>query len=316
MTSSSNHVEYTLQNFKVDPAVPHPTILLIGKRFSGKSTTSVAIASKYKVHRWAAWCGTKDTEDYWAQKFGSSASVWGPDETGRAALIRIIKYQQEKARLYTKVLKSPFPDKYSIGLIFDDVTSKRCFRKGEILEDLFSNGRHYKALIIISCQYIKQLPPAIRTNTDYLFMLYNTKRTCKILHEEFIEIPDDYEVFLQLMRAVVGGQRDQEGRMHRNVLIYNNCSQSRRLDSVFAVYQHSPSFNPECVRLGSPEWRRYNQNHFRDTEMVLNQNMHQLKEKKRRLAQHAKQQNTPLRTFQINNRKGKSLTIHMSKEVS
>lgn len=79
-----------LRDFVFDTVnVPEPTILLVGKRFSGKSYTSVSIAEKFPVHRWAAFCGTKDTEDFWAAKFESSASVRGPDAEGISYLIKI-----------------------------------------------------------------------------------------------------------------------------------------------------------------------------------------------------------------------------------
>lgn len=274
---------YVIKDFTPDrKAVPYPTILLVGKRSSGKSTTSVAIAKQFDVARWSAWCGTKETEDFWAQKFGSSACVWGPNEAGKAALSRIIKYQQKKVRLYKEVLKKPFPEELKIGMVFDDVTAKREFRKGEILEDLFSNGRHYKAVIIISCQYIKQLPPAVRTNTDYLFMLHSTKRTCKILYEEYVENPDEFAMFMKLLRAVTS-QTNANGKEMYNSLVYNNCVKSYRLDEMFSIYRHVEEFNPDDVELGSGVWRKYNATHFRDHVKEIAKKEHKEKQRRRRL---------------------------------
>jgi hypothetical protein len=294
MTSNAveDHVTeetYTLQDFKADSKIPHPTILLVGKRFSGKSTTSVAIAEQFKAHRWAAWCGTKDTEDYWASRFGSSATVWGPDEAGKLALLRNIQYQERKVRLYKKILKKPFPSKYTIGLVFDDVTSKRQFRRGEILEDLFSNGRHYKAVIIISCQYIKQLPPAVRTNTDYLFMLHNTKRTCKILYEEYVENPDEFPMFLELLRTVTS-QKDDNGKDMYNALVYNGCVKTYKLDEMFTVYRHTVDFNPDNIDLGSKEWRDYNQTHYRDKEWEDENKLQRKSDRMKRLKEYREKQ--------------------------
>ena len=255
-----------LQNFEFNmKRVPCPTILLVGKRFSGKSYTSVSIAEKFKVPRFCAFCGTKDTEDFWAEKFESSASVRGPDEAGKAYLITVIKYQQRKARLYKKVLKLPFPNQYMIGMIFDDVTSKREFRKGEILEDLFSNGRHYKAVIIISCQYLKQLPPAVRTNADYMFLMHNTKRTCKVLYEDYVEEPSTFGEFLQLLRSVTG-QTDDKGNNLFNSLVYDNSTTSSKLEDMFKVYRNEGEAVIDNMKLGSPEWREYNKNHYRDKD--------------------------------------------------
>lgn len=276
--------EHVLGDFHVEPSVPYPTVLLVGKRFTGKSTTSVALASMFThVHRWAAWCGTKETEDYWGERFGSSACVWGPDERGVDALKRIIGYQQQKVRLYGKCLKTPFPEKYAIGLVFDDVTSCRIFRKGEILEDLFSNGRHYKAVIIISCQYPKQLPPAVRTNTDYVVMMHNTKRTCQILFEEFVENPDNFDSFLGLLHSVTG--QTHKGRPLYSSLVYNNCVKTNRLDEMFSVFRHTPGFRVDSVHLGSEAWRAYNELYYRDSEELAVKRFHHKRERMKRLAQ-------------------------------
>lgn len=245
---------------------PYPTILLVGKRHSGKSWTSVCIASQYPhVPRWCAWCGTKETEYYWADRFGSHATVKGPDDTGKAYLIRVIKYQQRKVCLYKKVLKEPFPPKYGIGLIFDDVTSNRKFRKGEILEDLFSNGRHYKAVIIISCQYLKQLPPAVRLNTDYLFMMHNSKQVIKILYEEYIEEPEQFHMFHTLLKGVTS-QKDSAGKDLFNALVFDNAKKASSLEEMFKVHRTPDNFDPKSIMLGHPAWRAYNQQHYRDKE--------------------------------------------------
>jgi hypothetical protein len=267
MQQSDEYIEEDLylDDFSFSGKVPHPTILLVGKRMAGKSFMSVAIADSFKVARWAAWCGTKDTEDFWAERFGSRASVYGPDERGKAALDRIIKFQQQKIRQYKNIYKKPLPAEYEIGLIFDDVTAARAFRRGEILEDLFSNGRHYHAVIIISCQYIKQLPPAVRTNTDYLFMLHNTKRTIKILYEEYVENPEHFETFMKMLRFVTG-QKDQKGKDIHNALVYDNVVKTYDLGGMFKVFRHRPEFALDQVNLGSPAWREYNTKHFKDTE--------------------------------------------------
>ena len=281
---------YWLQDFKFNhKKVPHPTILLVGKRFSGKSYTSVSIAEKFEVPRWAAWCGTKDTEDFWAEKFESSASVKGPDEAGKAYLVKVIKYQQRKGRLYKRVLKQPFPRKYCIGLIFDDVTSKRQFRRGELLEDLFSNGRHYHSVIIISAQYLKQLPPAVRLNTDYLFMMHNTKRTIKVLYEDYVEEPDEFGMFLELIRSVTG-QTDSKGKDMFNSLVYDNVVKTSRLDEMFKVYRNEGAEVIDKMLLGDPNWREFNRTHFKDKDYELQKREYRKRKRLLRLQEYRQKQ--------------------------
>ena len=281
---------FWLQDFQFNhKKVPFPTILLVGKRFSGKSYTGVSVASKFDVPRWAAWCGTKDTEDFWAEKFESNATVKGPDEEGKTYLLKIIRYQQRKVRLYKKVLKQPFPKQFTIGLIFDDVTSKRQFRKGEILEDLFSNGRHYNAVILISAQYLKQLPPAVRLNTDYMFMMHNTKRTIKVLYEDYVEEPDEFTMFLDLIRYVTG-QKDDQGKDMYNALVYDNVKKTSKLDEIFTVYRNENEKYLDSVKLGDKEWREWNKDHFKDKDYELQKREYRKQQRIIRLQQYRQNQ--------------------------
>lgn len=257
-----------------------------GKRFAGKSTTAIAVASAYKFQRWAAWCGTRDTQDYWSAAFGSPASVWGVDHVGIQALVRIVEYQQQKVEMF-KQMKKPFPKKYSIGLIFDDVTADRTFRKHPILEDLFANGRHYHTMILISCQYVKQLPPPVRTNSDYIFILHNTKATLRILYNEFVENPDTYDMFAQLVRSVTNCKKD--GKNLYMSLVYNNCTSAEGLSEIFNIFRHTEGFDKNAVQLGSHEWRQWNRIHFKNTRVL------KLLEKVR---QHQKQDNKQHKTSQ------------------
>lgn len=279
-----------LQDFAFNTSkVPFPTILLVGKRFSGKSYTSVSIAAKFDVPRWAAWCGTKDTEDFWAERFESNATVKGPDEKGKSYLINVIRYQQRKGRLYKKILKQPFPRKFTVGLIFDDVTAKRQFRKGEILEDLFSNGRHYHAVIIISAQYLKQLPPAVRLNTDYMFMMHNTKRTIKVLYEDYVEEPDEFGMFLDLIRSVTG-QKDPQGNDLYNALVYDNVKKTQKLEEIFKIYRNEGEKYLDDIKLGDQGWREYNKAHYKDEDYELQLREHRKQQRMMRLQQYREQQ--------------------------
>jgi hypothetical protein len=297
--------EIFLKDFKINKdKAPHPTILLVGKRFAGKTSASVAIAEQFDIPRWSAWCGTKDTEDFWGDRFGSNATVNSTDEKGRLQLIRTIKFQEEKIQLYKKVLKEPFPKIYEIGLIFDDTTSKKKFSRGDLLEDLFSNGRHYKAVIIISCQWINQLPPSVRMNTDFLIMMNNSKRTARILFDEYIECDDldDYKMFFELLRTVTS-QKDNAGEKLFNGLVFDNISGGSSFADMFKIFRHYEGFNPDKVDLGWESWRKYNQEHFYDEELELQKKVHRKKKRMERLEMYRKRQNirgTMLEEYQNN----------------
>lgn len=240
---------------------PYPTILIVGKRFSGKSTITCNIAYNLNLPKWTAWCGTKDTESYWADRFGTKATVHGIDHKGVQKLNEIVAWA-DTTEGNRSILGNPHKRQQNgVGMIFDDVTSNKDFTKNKILDDLFSNGRHYKCAIIICCQYLKQLPPSVRTNTDYIFMMHNTKKTAKMLHEEFVENPHECTLFLKLLQSVTG-QKSKDGTFMYNALVYSNIVNTHKLDEMFFSYRADKHASE--TKLGHPAWRQYNRLHFTD----------------------------------------------------
>ena len=70
-------------------------------------------------------------------------------------------------------------------LILDD-----CLGSANFGSDLFtriaSAGRHYRVSVWVACQHLFKLPPVIRTNSDYLFILgTQNDRVVKALWDEF-----------------------------------------------------------------------------------------------------------------------------------
>lgn len=61
-------------------------------------------------------------------------------------------------------------------LILDDCLGSVNFRSS-IWQKLAANGRHWNITIFITCQYIKSIPPVIRTNVDYAFVFSMPSRT-------------------------------------------------------------------------------------------------------------------------------------------
>ena len=55
------------------------------------------------------------------------------------------------------------------------------------IRSLFMNGRHYKILFIITMQYALGVPPSLRTNIDYVFILReNYVSNRKRLYEHYV----------------------------------------------------------------------------------------------------------------------------------
>lgn len=237
--SHENKQTFILKDFKVDTKIPHPTILTVGKRFAGCDETIASLTDKYDyVSKWSAWCRTQESEEFWTNKLSSNNvpfSIHKPDHKGKEELENIISEQEGKVHKYSRFLNLPFPKELTLGFIFDNVLSLKEFREGPQLEDLISNGRHYKIVCLLNCQNIKQLPPSVRLNSDYIFIMHNSNATLKLLHEEYVENPKEFQIFRDLVREVTS-QCDDKGKDMFNALVYTNGIKTDDLNEMFSIY--------------------------------------------------------------------------------
>lgn len=271
-----------LHDFKCEQKIyPHPTVVALGKRGAGKTHAGLNLASQYKIKRWAAFCGVDKTKHFWAKRFGSHASVKGPKENGIKYLEKLIRYQQRKINQYKYVYKKPLPEKYTLGLIFDDVTADRKFRKCELLEWLFANGRHIHVFILVTCQYVKQLPPAIRGNVDFFLLLNNTPSALEMIYKELLQIPDTFSMFKQLLRAVIGQKNDKGEKMH-NTLLFNVNSESSELNEMYSILRSQDARAMDAILLGDTDWRECMQQNYVNPEEEAALREHRREQRQRR----------------------------------
>ena len=58
-----------------------------------------------------------------------------------------------------------------VFLILDDCLYDNSWTKNTDIRSIFMNGRHYKILFLLTMQYALGIPPNLRTNIDYVFIL-------------------------------------------------------------------------------------------------------------------------------------------------
>ena len=108
---------------------------------------------------------------------------------------------------------------------------------------LFMNGRHWKIMTVITMQYPLGVPPNLRTNIDYVFILrepYLTNR--KRIYENYAGMFPTFESFCQVM--------DQCTENYECLVIDNNSKSNKLEDQIF-WYKAEPHDN---FKLGSKEF--------------------------------------------------------------
>lgn len=113
-----------------------------------------------------------------------------------------------------------------VFLILDDCLYDKGWVNNEDIRCLFMNGRHYFVFFIITMQYSLGVPPNLRTNIDFVFVLReNNLGNRKRLFEQYAGMFPSYEVFCQVM--------DQCTENYECLVINNNSKSNKLEDQVF-----------------------------------------------------------------------------------
>jgi hypothetical protein len=76
--------------------------------------------------------------------------------------------------------------KQSVLLILDDVASDQDFKKDNTLQRIFIKSRHYGLSIIVLQQFLYQIAPICRANSDWVFCGQMNQKSSIILADEYI----------------------------------------------------------------------------------------------------------------------------------
>ncbi len=110
--------------------------------------------------------------------------------------------------------------------IMDDCMFDNRWVSDKFIRSLFMNGRHYGILYILALQYVMGIPPVLRNNVDYVFILReNMVSSRKKIFEQFAGIFPTFEFFCQIM--------DQCTENYECLVIHNGSHSNKLEDCVF-----------------------------------------------------------------------------------
>jgi hypothetical protein len=129
-----------------------------------------------------------------------------------------------------------------VFIILDDCLFDNSWARDKMMRLLFMNGRHWKIMLIITMQYPLGVPPNLRTNIDYVFILrepYIANR--KRIYENYAGMFPTFESFCQVM--------DQCTENYECLVIDNNSKSNQLQDQIF--WYKADSHGP--FKLGAKE---------------------------------------------------------------
>ena len=111
-------------------------------------------------------------------------------------------------------------------LILDDCLYDSSWTKSKYMRSVFMNGRHYKLLYLLTMQFALGIPPNLRTNIDFIFILReNILSNRKRLYDSYCGMFPSFDFFCQVL--------DQCTENYECLVINNNAKSNQLEDQVF-----------------------------------------------------------------------------------
>ena len=218
-------------------------VVLIGKRDTGKSFLCKDILYHHKgIPVGQVISGTEGANQFYS-KIVPKLFIHGEFDT--QIVQNMIKRQKI---LIDKINQGDNSIDPRCFLILDDCLYDNTWAKDKWMRSVFMNGRHYKMLFLLTMQYALGVPPNLRTNVDYVFILReNYVSNRKRLYEHYAGMFPSFEMFCQIM--------DQCTENYECLVINNNAKSNKLTDQVF-WYKAEPH---DDFKIGAPSFWEYSE---------------------------------------------------------
>jgi hypothetical protein len=239
-----------LKKFPIDKMVEHCTIAMIAKRATGKSYLTREILYHKKDISTIVISKTEKLNTFYGE-FCPDSFIFNDFST--EILSNIYQRQgklnedNKKRKKEGKKLKDD-----RLMLIMDDCMSS----KGEWLKDpnileLFFNGRHHHLSFILTMQYSVGIPPELRSNFDYIFLLaedfINNRRK---LYEYYAGMFPTFAIFEQVFSEVTENY---------GMMVIDNRVHSKNITE--KVYWYKAKDVPEFT-IGNNKYKKYHEQNY------------------------------------------------------
>jgi len=203
-----------------------PVIVLIGRRDTGKSFLVRDLLYYHQdIPIGTVISGTEAGNGFYSKMV---PKLFIHDEYNTAIIENILKRQKMVIKQVKK--ENDAYGKTSIDarafVILDDCLYDNSWAREKLMRLLFMNGRHWKIMLVITMQYPLGVPPNLRTNIDFTFILrepYIANR--KRIYENYAGMFPTFESFCQVM--------DQCTENYECLVVSNNAKSNKLEDQIF-----------------------------------------------------------------------------------
>ena len=239
-----------------------PVVVLIGRRDTGKSFLVRDLLYYHQdIPIGTVISGTEAGNGFYSSHV---PKLFIHDEYNIVIIENILKRQKTVLKQIKKdmeIYKKSNIDPRAF-VILDDCLFDDRWTRDKMMRLLFMNGRHWKIMLIITMQYPLGIPPTLRTNIDYVFILrepYIANR--KRIYENYAGMFPTFESFCQVM--------DQCTENYECLVVNNNVKSNKLHEQIFWYKAESH----KDFKLGSKEfWEISKSIHSDDEDEVYDPN--------------------------------------------
>jgi hypothetical protein len=241
-----------------------PVIVMIGRRDTGKS---VLVKDLLFFHQdipiGAVISGTEASNGFYSELV---PKLFIHDEYNSVIIENILRRQKvvlKQMKKEQETFKKSSIDPRTF-VILDDCLYDDKWTRDKLMRLLFMNGRHWKIMLIITMQYPLGIPPNLRTNIDYVFILReNIGGNRKRIYTNYASMFPTFEAFCSVLDSCTENYE---------CLVINNNSKSNRLQDQIFWYkaEKRPNFKMGAKQfwelsknLGSDDEEEYDPNKFK-----------------------------------------------------
>jgi hypothetical protein len=205
-----------------------------------------------KIPMGVVMSGTEESNEHY-KEYVPDSFIYGQFEP--PVVEKVITHQQQAIKKLKPEQKEDFknPDN-SVFMLLDDCMFDNKWTRDKNMRCIFMNGRHYRIFFMLTLQYCMDLPPSLRGQIDYVFVLRdNIIENKQKLYKHFFGIFPTFDSFNEVMTQCTENYE---------CLVLNNRSTSNKIEDVVFWYKAKTD---RKFRMGSPAlWEHHKRNYNKD----------------------------------------------------
>lgn len=213
-------------------------ILFIGRPGSGKTHAIkyLLFCKRHIIPVGVVFAGTESSNSFWSSMFPKTF-IFNSVDVGQVENV-VARQAHHMAQM---------PNGW-VAMVFDDVADDKQSLNAPIFKTILKNGRHFRIFFIIVCQYMTDLPPALRNNADFVFIYREPSITTrKKLFDNFGGVCGDFSTFSHIMDAITGDH---------TCMVIDNANQCNSIEDTIFWFK-APADLPADFKFGCADYWRY-----------------------------------------------------------